>query len=425
MSLRPSEAGTRARLRTAAASAGLYGIVLALTACAFACSARAQRPELRVDLLTVEPGDALWERFGHTSLRIYSDQIDQVYSYGAAPFFDPSFLLKFARGDGEFMVVAEPYATTLARYRNADRTLLRQRLLLPEQRVVELLWRLQFAIHPPDNRYLYDQLYDNCATRVRDLINRVSEGALSRASQTTQAPHRYRDDTLRAMAGHPIGHWALDLIGGRHQDLAVTSFNEMYLPVALRDRVARARLAIDGHTGPLAAPAEIVFARRGPPLSQNTQGARVVMLLLALALAALSLGFMSASTTARRHLSGAALSLQMLWSSVFGLLVVPLTLLSHVHNFSPNENACLFWPSDLFLALFLYRVVVKQRSAGPVLKGYVALKLLFLGGLLSLKLLGVCAQHNLVFVVIALSFAWPLSALLWPSLRLARGFASR
>lgn len=396
--------------------------LIALYACACAAPASAQ---LRVDLITVEPGEALWERFGHTAVRVYGGELDTVYNFGSAPFFDPGFLWKFVRGEGEFMVVAEPYATTLARYRSADRTLLQQRLLLPNERLLELALRLQIAAQAPNNRYLYDQLYDNCATRVRDLINRVSKGALARAASRQRQRHRYRDDTLAAMAGHPIGHWALDLIGGRQQDLPVAGFNEMYLPLALRDRVSEAHFMADGHTGPLAAPADVVFRRRGPALSRATQAARVVMLLLALALASLALAFMRSRGGAKRRISALSASLLWLWSGLFGTLVVPLTLYSHVHNFSPNENAWLFWPSDLLLAPFLGLAIARERGAGPVLKLYLALKLLSLSVLLASKLVGLCVQQNAVFVCLAALFALPLAALVWPGLRLARAFASR
>jgi hypothetical protein len=353
------------------------------------------------------------------------DGFDTVYSFGAAPFFDPGFLWKFARGEGEFMVVAEPYATTLARYRNADRTLMRQRLLLPHARALELALRLSLAAQPPRNRYVYDQLYDNCATRVRDLIDRVSDGALTRAASKHKPQHRYRDDTLAAMAGHPIGHWALDLIGGRHQDLEVTSFHEMYLPLALRDRVAEARLLADGSDTPLAAAPEVVFVRRGPPLSRATGAARIVMTGLALGLAALALGLMRARSRAQRGAAALAASLLALWSGVFGALVVPLSLLSHVHNFSPNENAWLFWPTDLLLVPALYRGIVREQASGRMFSLYVALKLLSLMALLILKAVGVCTQNNVVFVCIAVSFVLPLALLVGPASRLARSFASR
>ncbi len=390
------------------------------------CSGAARaRAELRVDLITVEPGDALYERFGHTALRVYFEGHDTVYSFGAAPFSDPRFLWKFARGEGEFMVVREPYTTTLTRYREADRTFMRQRLLLPAQRALELATILNYAAAPPHNRYLYDQLYDNCATRVRDLLDRASEGALTRAAARHESDHRYRDDTLAAMVGHPVGHWALDLIGGSHQDLPVTSYNAMYLPVALRDRVAEAELVSEGRRSKLADPPEIVFHRRGPVRSHATLRARQAMLAAALLLSTLALVFMRAQARAQRRVSALAVGLSCAWSALFGTLVVPLTLLSHVHNFSPNENAWLFWPSDVLLVPALYRGIVHGREPGRLSSAYVATKVVSLALLLLLKAFGLWTQHNLVFVALAALFALPLLVFTWPRLRLARTVASR
>jgi hypothetical protein len=396
-------------------------LLFVLCACLYASQARA---ELRIDLITVEPGPALYERFGHTALRVYFEGNDTVYSFGAAPFNDPRFIWKFARGEGEFLVVSEPYSATLARYRDADRTLLRQRLLLPPERLIELAMRLYEQALPPRNRYLYDQLYDNCATRVRDLIDRVSGGALVRAAAKHKLQHRYRDDTLGAMAGHPIGAWALDLIGGRHQDLPVTSFHEMYLPTALGERVAEAELVLDGRHTPLAAPAERVFERRGPPLSRAAWTARLWMLALAFLLCALALGFSRSRSRPGRRAAAISAGLLCVWSGLFGLLVVPLTLLSHVHNFSPNENACLFWPTDLLLAAALYRGVVHERAPGRLCAAYLALRGLSLALTIVLKVAGVWTQHNLVFVALAVLFALPVALFGW-RVRLARTFASR
>lgn len=400
----------RAQAYTTATLARWTRWLIALAVCFIAAQARA---ELRIELITVEPGEALYERFGHTALRVYDGggEFDRVYSFGAAPFFDPHFLWQFARGDGEFHVVAESYATTLARYRRADRTLMRQRLLLPQARSAELALRLQFAAQPPNDRYLYDQLYDNCATRVRDLIDRVSDGALTRAASKRHPDHSYRDDTLAAMAGHPVGHWALDLIGGRHQDLGVSSYHEMYLPVRLRDRLAEASIVHAGRETPLAAAPELVFVRRGPPLGQHVQRARWVMLSLALLLGSLALALRRSGSLHKRRLSAFALCLLALWSGLFGLLVVPLTAFSHVHNFSPNENAYLFWPTDLLLMPALYRCVSRGVAVGRLLSVYVLLKLLVFGALVLLKLVGVASQHNVVFVCIAAAFALPLGAL--------------
>lgn len=51
-------------------------------------SSRAQ-----MSLLTCEPGDALYEAFGHSALRVYDpfSNIDLVYNYGRFDFNQPNF----------------------------------------------------------------------------------------------------------------------------------------------------------------------------------------------------------------------------------------------------------------------------------------------------------------------------------------------
>ena len=366
-SLRPSDdrRGVRRGARSGLRALALLAPWLALCARVRSGGQRARGAAHQESDPRVRQGAALYERFGHGALRVYEGSTDLVYSFGAAPFSDPGFLWRFARGEGEFRAVAEPYQKVLALYRAADRTLLRQELLLPHVQRSELAHALWAATRPGYDRYVYDQLYDNCATRLRNLIDRASRGALTRAASQRSPAHSYRDDTLAAMAGHPVGHWALDLIGGRHQDLPVTSFHEMYLPAALRARVAEAVTVLAGKERPLADAAEVVLQRRGPPLASGGRfAARAIMVSLASLLAALTLlGARAQRSGARRAaaLSGLALLLS---SSLFGCLVWPLAVLSRVHNFSPNENVVLFWPSDLVLALPFAFALLKQRPPG-------------------------------------------------------------
>src|SRR5690606_26298669 len=175
-----------------------------------------------------------------------------------------------------------------------------------------------------------------------------------------------------------------------------------------RDRVAEAEFVWQGGRSKLAEPPEVVFARRGPPRRLATMRARQLMLAAALLLSALALGLSRAGSLAQRRLAALAAVLCCAWSALFGALVVPLALLSHVHNFSPNENAWLFWPSDILLVPALYRGVVHGREPGRLSSVYVMAKALSLALLSTLKVAGLRTQHNLVFVALAVLFALPL-----------------
>lgn len=365
----------------------------------------------------MEPGNSLWERFGHSAIRVRENTKDVVFSYGAAPFDRPSFMWEFVRGEGDFFSVMERYLLVRYRYRTVDRTLQRQVLQLPADKKQQLIAKLFQSLRPPHNRYRYDQLYDNCATRLRDLIDEASAGALTEAAKKRITHRHFRDYTLEAMSGHPVGHWGLDLLGGGHQDLPVSGYEEMYLPVHLRDRVAEATVLIDGARVPLALPVETVYARKAPPaLSMRLHAARYVMIALFSVLTLLTVWSLRARVSSRRRIVAAlSLSLLALISGVFGLLVVPLTLVSRVHNFSPNENALLFWPTDLLLIAALLRSV-RGTALGRLATRYVQLRLLVVAAVLLLKVVRVLPQHNETFVLLSALFSFSV----WWAARAAR-----
>jgi hypothetical protein len=380
------------------------------------------RADATVELLTIEPGDAMWARFGHTAMRVRDESRDIVINYGAAPFLKPSFLWASMRGRSDFFVIAEPYSRAIERYRRLDRTLISQELLLPAEQKRWLIAHLFKAVEPPNNRYRYDQLFDNCATRVRDVIDTASKGALRRAAANRVPGRNFRDDTLEAMSGHWFASWGFDLIGGPHQDQPVDGYQEMYLPQFLHDRVAEARLEVGSLKRPLAGPSRVIYERKaGPARWPHKYFVRGLLIALSVALLALLAVYMRFCLRAE---PGASTGSQPRWglrratalsiagfsvvTGIFGLVVVPTTLLSNVHNISPNENAWLFFPLDLFLVRRLYRSALYGQASARWMRLYVGVRASSVAVVLVLKLLGLMTQHNWVFMLAA--SAWAASA---------------
>jgi len=64
----------------------------------------------RIGLVTMEPGETYWERFGHNAILVAPDDGSEptLYNYGYFDFDEPNFLLRFAAGDmrrGQSLVV--------------------------------------------------------------------------------------------------------------------------------------------------------------------------------------------------------------------------------------------------------------------------------------------------------------------------------
>jgi Domain of unknown function (DUF4105) len=392
---------------------GLFWLTLLLAACA--SPARADEPPpIEAWLLTMGVGDGLWERFGHTAIRVSDGRNDVAYSFGAAPFSKPSFLWEFLRGEAEFMVVAEHTGTTLERYRKWDRTVWEQKLRLTPERALWLAVELASHTRAPKNRYRYDHIYDNCATRIRDLIDQASSGALRRAGMARVPPGRtFRDDMLDGVRGHWAGHLGADLISGPYEDVTVPDgWVEMYLPLALKDRVAEARL--DDGT-PLAEPMRALYTRQGPSAnSEAPSAARSALMALAAAVMLLALASRHArAPEAVKLLAQVGMGALIVMLSVFGLVCVPLALLSRIPNLSPNYNAYLFVPFDLVF-FGLTRGLADAGGAPAVsirLLRYYAWRLGVVLVVAGLGFAGVLGQHNDAFTVAALCYVAGLGAL--------------
>lgn len=383
-------------------------------ACLFGLAPAPAYAQLDAWLLTMGVGDGLWERFGHTALRVSDGQNDVVYNFGAAPFTRPSFLWEFLRGEAEFRVVYSSYQKTVARYRGWDRTLSQQKLRLSPERTLWLARELASFATPPKNRYRYDHIHNNCATQIRDLLDVASDGALRRAGLGRQLGARtYRDDMLDGVRGHWAGHLGADLISGPYEDKRVPDgWVEMYLPFALRDAVAAARLS-DGT--PLAAPPELVYERVGaaPNLASPYSARRALVTATALISALVMLARRSRGPRALRRVAQLAAVALILLFSVFGLICMLLALFSTIPNLVPNYNAYLFVPFDLvFLRLTrgLWDGALPQMSAW--LGRYLGLRSAVVLAIAALALGGWLAQDNLSFIVAASLYLGAMWALL-------------
>jgi hypothetical protein len=387
-------------------------LVLSTVVCLLGAAAPA-RAELDAWLLTMGVGDSLWERYGHTAVRVSDGTLDVAYSFGAAPFGQPSFIWSFLRGEAEFGVVVDTYPATMRRYEKWDRTVWEQKLHLPPERMLWLARALAAHVRPPLNRYRYDHLYNNCATQVRDLLDQASTGALRRAGLAHVVGGRsFRDDMLEGAAGHWLGHIGADLISGPYEDRPVPDgWVEMYLPLALRDRLAEARL--DDGT-PLAAPMHELRARKGPvPNAEPIHAAQQALATLALAIFALVLGACHArAPELLRLLAQVALRALIVMFSVFGLAVVPLVLVSSIPNLSPNYNAFLFVPFDLVF-FGLTKGLMEARPRSRPLMRYLVLRAAVVGITAALAFTGLLGQEDQAFALAALAYMGSLGVVAW------------
>jgi hypothetical protein len=224
--------------------------------------------ELRVYLMTMGPGAAVWERFGHNAIWIgdRSVQPDTAYNYGLFDFRQENFLLRFIRGQMWYWMAgfpAEPYVQTYVR---DNRSVWLQELNLPPRARLELREFLRWNERPENRFYHYDYYQDNCSTRVRDAIDRVIGGAIEAQTASRPTGTTYRFHTQRLTANDPLIFTGLLLALGQQVDRPISAWQEMFLPLALRDHVRQVTVTgPDGSQVPLVASERTLFESTAPP----------------------------------------------------------------------------------------------------------------------------------------------------------------
>lgn len=190
-----------------------------------------------VSLLTLSKGDALYSWFGHAGILVEAPNgLSVVYDYGTFSFSEDDFFLNFAFGRLWFCCYS-----TFARYElaNADaegRSVSKVVLPLTAEQKKAVISFLDVNSDRDHRTYLYHHYNDNCATRLRDIIDYTTGGDFQ-AWAKAQPGQSYRKQASRALSQNRFVLWALNLLQSGNIDKSATLWDEMFLPEILEKAV--------------------------------------------------------------------------------------------------------------------------------------------------------------------------------------------
>jgi hypothetical protein len=211
-----------------------------------------------VYLITCAPGNASYSIYGHTALRITmrNAPFDMAYNWGIFDFSTPNFVYRFAKGKLDYMLGAYSYERFLEEYIAEGRSVWSQKLNLTTEEKEKLFGLINENLKPENVKYRYDFFFDNCATRVRDIVAEA-------AADTVIFPVKDKPRTFRQLIDPyqkvlPWLDFGADMLLGLQSDRKATVADEMFLPVFLRDNFAGSVIVHNGNSEPLAGPVETV-----------------------------------------------------------------------------------------------------------------------------------------------------------------------
>lgn len=318
--------------------------------------------ELRVWLVTAAPGDAVWERYGHNAIRVLDTRTgrDVSYNWGIFDFQQVDFIPRFLQGRMLYSMAPLRTDAMIESYRRANREVVLQELnLTPSQKLVLRDFAETNAL-PGNREYIYQYFRDNCSTRVRDLLDMVLDGALSDRFGAAQRDATYRFHTRRLTRVDPLIYTGMDLLLGPGTDAPITVWDEMFVPMVLRDEIRDLRVRpFGGQERPLVLSEEVLAPSTRPAEPSAPPAWLWLYVLFGLGLGAVLASAATERVRASGRLRFAVGAVAVCWSTlggVLGLILVGLLFTDHVFS---------YWNGNLFLAnpLMLGLAVLVPLSA--------------------------------------------------------------
>jgi hypothetical protein len=305
-------------------------------------------------LVTCAPGTETYSIYGHSAIRVLIQHLnsDTVYNWGVFDFNTPNFVWKFAKGRLNYLLDSCEFQRFIPEYYYEKRSVYIQRINI-EPAEKKVLLSLIHENRLPQNRYYrYDFFYDDCSTRIRDLIEKAV-GAKLTYPPDTQSEKR----TFRSMVGeyqrlYPWLKMGVDLIMGTPGEVKANFRDRMFLPLYLQKNLSQAVINHDDKMIPLLNNPETILQFDPPEVNSRFYTAPIfVFSLLFIALIMLSALYKKGKL------------MNVLDIILFGLFSVLSVLMIFFNFFTDHQqmklNLNIIWFNPVIIICFFYLILKK------------------------------------------------------------------
>ncbi|MCL2792736.1 MAG: DUF4105 domain-containing protein [Spirochaetaceae bacterium] len=323
-----------------------------------------------VSMITIYPGDRIYSVFGHSAFRVYDpvNDIDWMYNYGTFNFSDDHFVLKFIEGRLDYYLSIGSFERALRFYYLVERRKVFEQVLDFDLKQRQALFEFLEENGRPENRvYRYDFIWDNCATRITDAIDRVFPGLVDYSAY--KAPEKsFRKMLIPYLGENPFTNFGIQLVLGRVTDRIPIGHEIFFLPLYMKEAFSEAVMKTDGSgTTPLVI-RESVLADPGRIFNKKPDYPLFIFLSILIIYFA-SLVFQYRKNRGNKNfaiskISGIVSTLCegfiFLFTGIIGLLITYLWFFSHHSVTGSNFNY--LWCTPLSLILFVGIFLKKKTS---------------------------------------------------------------
>lgn len=305
-------------------------------------------------LVTCGPGTETYSIYGHSALRIAIPEknLDLIYNWGVFDFNTKNFAWKFAKGRLDYMLIAEPLKSFLQGYFFEQRYVYSQRLNINPAELRILAGLINENLKPENAKYRYDFFYDDCSTRIRDLIEKSVGQKLKYPPPELGRVPTFRQMVAKYQNPYPWLRFGVDLIMGSTSDKRAHFRDRMFLPIDLRTGLSETFVYRDGKMIPLLQNPEILLDFKAPVVKQSFLISPPSVLTLLIIVILILAGLVKSSRITR--------SIDIVIFSVFSILAI---LMIFFNFFTDHEqmrwNLNIIWLNPFIIICLLMLILNK------------------------------------------------------------------
>lgn len=222
----------------------LLFIILSLLFCTPLSAQILLSDSAKIYLLTCTPGTEVWSKYGHTGIRVCDEanKMDIVFNYGIFSLMEDGFYLKFIKGDTYYQLGIESYSHFVRFYNKIGRKTYLQELNLTPMQKQQVFDALMVNYQPENRFYLYNFVFDNCATRPYYLLKNALQDTIISSYQG------YANQPFRSTITHYTGPYSwvdfgINMVFGSKADQPMTNEQRLFLPEELMFYLSEAHLS--------------------------------------------------------------------------------------------------------------------------------------------------------------------------------------
>lgn len=202
-------------------------------------------PESQISVLTCGSGSDLYTTFGHSAFRIQdpTQGIDWVYNYGTFNFDPPMFYVEFAMGKLYYSLSKQNMPNFLYAYEMENRWVKEQLLQLAPTEKNELFQFLENNYRPENRDYKYDFFFNNCATKIGDVLQEALGGNLHFNEGHLEKNYTFRQLIHQNLITNSWSSFGIDLALGSVIDRTATDKEHMFLPIYVMEQLGNTTLS--------------------------------------------------------------------------------------------------------------------------------------------------------------------------------------